>query len=138
MPGYADATLFSDGFVYKDEAIDTGQIIGHGLIFGIVLVFLGCRGFGTFFWWLYVRSENFVWLFFMTFSIFSQTAVHKCPFPKELLDCRLVIVIVTQPGIDRNSLYKKSKMVIFNKRFILHGKNFKYCLISRQSTYFVL
>lgn len=49
MPGYADATLLSDGFVYKDEAIDTGQIIGHGLIFGIVLVFLGCRVLGHFF-----------------------------------------------------------------------------------------
>lgn len=76
--------------------------------------------------------------FLMTFSIFSQTAVSKCPFPKELLVCRLVIVIVTQPGIDRISLYKKSKMMIFNKRFILHGKNLNYCLIRRQATYFAL
>lgn len=76
--------------------------------------------------------------FLMTFSIFSHTAVDKCPFPKELLGCGLVIVIVTQPEIDRNLLYKKSKIVIFNKRFILHGKNLNYCLISRQTTYSAL
>lgn len=76
--------------------------------------------------------------FLMTFSIFSETAVDKCPFPKELLICRLVIVIVTQPGIDSNLIDKKSKTMVFNKRFILHGKNLNYCLISRQTTDFAL
>lgn len=76
--------------------------------------------------------------FLMTFSIFSETAVDKCPFPKELLICRLVNVIATQPGTDRNLIHKKSKIMIFNKRFILHGKNLNYCLISKQTTYFAL
>lgn len=35
--------------------------------------------------------------FLMTFSVFSQAAVNKCPFPKELPVCRLVIVILSQP-----------------------------------------
>lgn len=107
----------------------------------------GCWGCFSVFWmWgflelflVFLCEEWKLFLaFHMTFSIFSQTAVDKCPFPKELPFCRPVIVIVTQPGIDRNLLYKKSKKMIFNKRFILHGKNLNYCLISRQTTYFAL